>query len=205
MRIEVNSDHTVSVDARVKSFVRGEVERILDARADKLTRVEVHLSDVNSSKSGPADKRCLVEARPAGARPLSTSATAASVPVAVAQALKKMKRALSTFFGKHARTPLGRATASPAAARTSAASSEPSSTGTTSSRKTAASKTAKAAAPAAKKTTPRKAAKKTAKQAAKKAATRSVKKTVVAATEPDGPRASKKAIFLARRKAWPTR
>jgi ribosome-associated translation inhibitor RaiA len=104
MQIQVNSDKTVSVDASLTRFVKSETERILDSVAAKLTRVEVHLSDVNGRKSGPADKRCLVEARPAGARPLSTSATATRLDTAIGQALRKMQRALRSFFGRQGRT-----------------------------------------------------------------------------------------------------
>jgi hypothetical protein len=100
MTTQVNSDKTVAVDARTKSFVQGEVERILKTFTARLTRVEVHLSDVNSRKSGPADKRCLIEARVAGARPFSTSATANALPAAIGQALRKMQRSLRSFFGR---------------------------------------------------------------------------------------------------------
>ena len=70
MKIQVNSDKTIAADARLMSFVQGEVNRILERFAAKLTRVEVHLSGIDNRKTGQADKRCLVEARPAGARPL---------------------------------------------------------------------------------------------------------------------------------------
>jgi ribosome-associated translation inhibitor RaiA len=113
MTLQVNSDKTVAVDTRTKTFVQGEVDRILKTYTARLTRVEVHLSDVNSRKSGPADKRCVVEARVAGARPLSTSATANAVPAAIGQALRKMQRSLRSFFGRH-----GWSAAAPGRART---------------------------------------------------------------------------------------
>jgi hypothetical protein len=34
--------------------------------ASQITRVEVHVADVNAGKQGSADKRCMMEARPAG-------------------------------------------------------------------------------------------------------------------------------------------
>ena len=116
LRIQVNSDNTVVVDADLKRFVKGEVDRILANFTDRLTRVEIHLSDINSVRSGPSDKRCLVEARPAGDTPRSASATANDVPAALVQALRKMRRSLTSFFGKKGRTtratsPKARATA----------------------------------------------------------------------------------------------
>ena len=103
MTIQVNSDNTITVDASLVRFVEGEVSRMLGRFAKKLTRVEVHLSDVDNRKTGQADKRCLIEVRPAGARPLSASAKATSVASAVEQALGKMHRSLTTFFGRRGR------------------------------------------------------------------------------------------------------
>jgi hypothetical protein len=104
LKIQVNSDKTIAVDARLTRFVEGEVSRVLGRFAIRLTRVEIHLSDVDNKKTGKADKRCLVEVRPAGARPLSASANATKLASAVTQALGKMRRSLTTFFGRKERT-----------------------------------------------------------------------------------------------------
>ena len=104
MKIQVNSDKTIAVDASLTRFVEGEVSRVLGRFATRLTRVEVHLSDVDNRKTGQADKRCLIEVRPAGARPLSTSAKTTELASAVGEALKKMQRLLTTFFGRRGRT-----------------------------------------------------------------------------------------------------
>jgi hypothetical protein len=100
MRIQVNSDKTITVDSRVISFVDSEVKRSLGRFEDRLTRVEVHLSDVNSYKRGSRDKRCMVEARPAGAQPLAVTMAAARVDAAVRGALSKLRRALEAAFGR---------------------------------------------------------------------------------------------------------
>ena len=103
MKIQVNSDKTIAVDASLTRFVEGEVRRVLARFARRLTRVEVHLSDVDSRKTGQADKRCLIEARPAGDRPVSVSAKAAKMASAVDGALGKMQRLFTTFFGRRGR------------------------------------------------------------------------------------------------------
>lgn len=100
MKIQLNSDNTIAVDARLTRFVEGEVTRILGRFATRLTRVEIHLSDVDNKKTGRADKRCLIEVRPAGARPLTASATATEMPSAVGAAVRKMQRSLTSFFGR---------------------------------------------------------------------------------------------------------
>jgi ribosome-associated translation inhibitor RaiA len=103
MKIQVNSDKTIAVDASLTRFVEAEVTRVLARFAIKLTRVEVHLSDVDSKKTGQADKRCLIEVRPAGARPRSASAKATKMALAVDEALGKIQRSLTTFFGRKGR------------------------------------------------------------------------------------------------------
>jgi hypothetical protein len=100
VRILVNSDKNILVDMQFKRFVRGETNRILSRFKDKLTRVEFHLRDVNSHKFGTRDKRCLVEARPAGHQSVTVTAAAATVESAVGSALSKMRRALETFFAR---------------------------------------------------------------------------------------------------------
>lgn len=105
MKIQVNSDNTVDVDASLTRVVEGEVSRVLGRFALRLTRVELHLSDVDNRKTGKADKRCLIEVRPAGGQPLSASATATKTESAVGQALGKMQRLLTSFFGRRGRSP----------------------------------------------------------------------------------------------------
>ena len=100
MRIQVNSDKNIGTDTRMIAFVEGEVNRFMKRFARRLTRVEVHLSDVNSHKFGTHDKRCRVEVRPAGHRPLTASNGAANVEQAVVGALTKMRNSLETVFGR---------------------------------------------------------------------------------------------------------
>ena len=100
MRIQINSDKNVAVDTRVIQFVRGEVNRFLKRFGSKLTRVEVHLSDVNSRKFGINDKRCLIEVRPARQRPLTATNRAQTVRQSVGGALTKVRTGLETFYGR---------------------------------------------------------------------------------------------------------
>ncbi|MEO7051253.1 MAG: HPF/RaiA family ribosome-associated protein, partial [Rhodanobacter sp.] len=77
------------------------VERLLGRFSEQVTRVEVHLSDENgSSKSGAADKRCLLEVRLAGRQPVSVSEQAHTVNAAVTGASHKMIHLLESELGK---------------------------------------------------------------------------------------------------------
>jgi ribosome-associated translation inhibitor RaiA len=75
-----------------------------------LTRVEVHVSDENAQKSGAADKRCQIEARPKGHQAISVSHKAAAMTLAVDGAASKMSHALKHLMGKldSKATPTGR-------------------------------------------------------------------------------------------------
>jgi hypothetical protein len=96
------------------------VKQVLGRFEDRLTRVEIHLSDVNSKKFGTQDKRCLVEARPAGGQPVAVTEAAASVVIAVRAALSKLRRRLETSFaraGKDGRTAREKSASSAPASR----------------------------------------------------------------------------------------
>jgi Sigma 54 modulation protein / S30EA ribosomal protein len=102
MMIQVNSDKGVVVDRELSFFVKAELRRSLGKLAGRLTRIEVHLSDLGSHNPGPPekDKRCLLEARPAGKKPVSVSDKAATIEQAVQDAAGKLQRRLETQFGR---------------------------------------------------------------------------------------------------------
>ena len=97
MQIHVNTDRHVQNDERLAEHVRATVDSNLGRFADRITRVEVHLSDENSgAKGGDADIRCMMEARLNGRAPLAVTDTAGGVPQAVAGAAEKLKRAIQS-------------------------------------------------------------------------------------------------------------
>lgn len=96
MQIQVNTDNHIQGTEQLASQVESEVEDALRRFADRITRVEVHLSDVNSgAKSRPGDKRCVMEARPTGLQPIVVSHEASSLDQAVSGAADKLEKALS--------------------------------------------------------------------------------------------------------------
>jgi hypothetical protein len=101
MQIQINSDHNIEGDERLAQQVEATVRGTLGHLSAWLTRVEVHLSDQNSGqKSGNEDKRCLLEARPAGHQPFSVSDQASTLEQAVDGAAEKLKHALDTTIGR---------------------------------------------------------------------------------------------------------
>jgi ribosomal subunit interface protein len=101
MQVLLNSDHNIRGDLRLTDIVEGEVERVLGRFDDYVTRVEVHLNDVNSpTKTGSDDKRCQMEARIKGLDPVSATHHAPSLMEAISGACEKLERALERHLGR---------------------------------------------------------------------------------------------------------
>ena len=100
MQVIVNSDHNItgdeSVTARVEAILADSIERF----ENRITRVEAFLSDANSSKHGARDKRCVLEARIAGAQSVVASNEAPTVLEAIEGAANKLERVLEHTLGK---------------------------------------------------------------------------------------------------------
>lgn len=88
----------------VPDALRGYVERnlkdVLKHHEERLTRVEVHLKDLNSTRKNGVDKHCLIEARPRGMDPVAAEHDAAEFKDAVHQAALKLERVLQHRIGK---------------------------------------------------------------------------------------------------------
>ncbi|HSA93584.1 MAG TPA: HPF/RaiA family ribosome-associated protein [Terriglobales bacterium] len=100
VKIQINSDSSVSVDEELSRSVKAEVGNGLSRFEQRITRVEVHLSDVNGPKFGTRDLRCLIEARPANHEPVTASNQAATLDEAVRGATGQLHRLLETLFGR---------------------------------------------------------------------------------------------------------
>jgi len=110
MHVQVNTDNHVGGNDGLSRRVEAEVGDALGRFEGQITRVEVHLNDVNGPKSG-ADKRCLMEARLAGRQPVAVSHVAETVDEAVSGAAEKLERTLDRTFDRlsdhKGRTPMG--------------------------------------------------------------------------------------------------
>jgi hypothetical protein len=96
MHVEVSTDTRIT--ANIPS-VTAAVEASLSRYRARLTRVEVHLSDVNGPKGG-RDCRCALEARPAGRQPVAVTSEAHTPDDAVKGAVEKMGSLLTTVFDR---------------------------------------------------------------------------------------------------------
>lgn len=100
MTIQVNTDKHIEGNERLHNYLTEELSSSLERFADKLTRIEVHLSDENGGKGGDNDKRCLLEARIEGLKPVAVTNFDSNIDAAISGAIDKLKAALDTVFGK---------------------------------------------------------------------------------------------------------
>ena len=100
MQVLVNSDHHIVAGEDLTERVQGVVEGRLERFDGRITRVEVHLNDLNSSRLGERDKRCMMEARVGGMRPIAVSHEAPTLTEAIHTAADKLERALDHALGK---------------------------------------------------------------------------------------------------------
>ena len=101
MKIQINTDKNIPGYEALTHRVETILEQVLARFIDQITRIEVHLSDENSaSKSGMADKRCLLEVRLATRQPASVSEQAQTVDQAVRGAAQKMVSSLESELGR---------------------------------------------------------------------------------------------------------
>lgn len=100
MQVQVNFGSIESSSA-LEDHVRTELESAIGRFEQRLTRIEAHLHDDNSpAKAGSRDKRCTLEARPAGMQPVSVEDEADDIYDAVRGAASKLKRALAKRLQK---------------------------------------------------------------------------------------------------------
>ena len=100
MQIQVNTDHNIDGRQRVNEYVRGVVEHAVSHFERQVTRVEVHLSDDNGAKSGPDDKRCVMEARAKSIDPVVVTHRGPNVDEALHGAAAKLKRSLTNELAR---------------------------------------------------------------------------------------------------------
>lgn len=100
MQIQFNSDNNIKANQGLAAKLEAIIADALNRFSDQITRIEVHLSDENSHKSGPDDKRCLIEARLEGLQPVAASNNASTLEEAVRGAADKLKHSLDSIKGK---------------------------------------------------------------------------------------------------------
>lgn len=101
MQVQVSTDNHIEGGEGLTRQVEALVEGTLGRFSGWVTRVEVQLSDESSSsKARDNDKRCVMEARPEGLRPLAVSHQGATLDQALKGCVKKLARLLDDTKGR---------------------------------------------------------------------------------------------------------
>jgi len=100
MKIQFNTDKNITGKESLEAYVSEKINDGLKQFADKLTRIEVHLSDENAHKTGGEDIHCKIEARLQNHQPITVTGKDTSKDKAVSDAISKAKSALSKVVGK---------------------------------------------------------------------------------------------------------
>ena len=92
MQVLVHCEDPICGDTELMRRVEGVITGTLERFGEPLTRVEVWLRDLNTAKPGDRDKICRLEARLAGAEPLSAEHEAPTLAEAIHVAAGKLER-----------------------------------------------------------------------------------------------------------------
>ena len=100
MFIQINTDNHVESDSERDSRLEDQIRQRLARFEERITNVEMHVSDVNGPRGGATDLRCTLEARVNGIQPIAVAEHGSTVDRAIMGATKKVVRALDHQLGK---------------------------------------------------------------------------------------------------------
>ena len=100
MTIQFNTDNNIKGSEKLSAPLISLISEELNRFSHQITRVEVHLSDENGPKKGQNDKRCMLEARLEGMKPIAVINNANTHEQAVEGAIEKLKTTLDTILGR---------------------------------------------------------------------------------------------------------
>ena len=100
MEIIFNTDKNIEGKERLEKYVKELIGGSLKRFDDRVTRIEVFLSDENSHKESQDDKKCVLEARPNGLKPIAVTCQDATIEKAINGAIDKMKASLTKVIGR---------------------------------------------------------------------------------------------------------
>jgi ribosome-associated translation inhibitor RaiA len=102
MQVLLHSDPNTDGRHKMQEHLESVVNDALGRFAERITRVEAHLSDAHSAlKASPDDIHCTLEARVVGMEPVVVKDHAGNAHQAIEGAVRKLKRAVTSEIEKH--------------------------------------------------------------------------------------------------------
>ena len=92
MKIQINTDRNITGHETFTSSISKRMEVALHRFSDRISRLELHLSDENGHRNGQNDKQCMMEARIEGRHPIAVTHLAETLDQAIYGAADKMVR-----------------------------------------------------------------------------------------------------------------
>ena len=100
MFIQIHTDNQIPSDNDRDTRLEDQIRQRLARFEERITDVEIHVSDVNGPRGGASDLRCTMEARVNGIQPVAVADNGATVDRAIMGATKKAVRALDHQLGR---------------------------------------------------------------------------------------------------------
>jgi len=101
MQIQIRTDHNIEGHQALADRVSSVVEDALSRVSDRITSVDVHLSNQNSEQEAGNDSlRCMIEARLEGHQPMAVTHQAATLDQAVDGAADKLTHLIDHTLGR---------------------------------------------------------------------------------------------------------
>lgn len=100
MQVQIYTQSHIDGHERMEAFFKESIATTLKRFEDKVTRLEVHISDENNHKTADNDKRCVIEARVAGMAPIAVTNHSDTTEKAILGAIDKIKKSLEHAFDK---------------------------------------------------------------------------------------------------------
>jgi hypothetical protein len=100
MQVQVNTSNGIENKESLERWASGYLNDSLSRFDLEITRIEVQLSDENSSRKGSADKRCMLEARLNGREPVAAQHHGQTQDEAFRGATEKLIHVLEHHLGK---------------------------------------------------------------------------------------------------------
>ena len=100
MFIQIRTDNQIDSDNGRDARLEEQIRQRLARFEDRITDVEIHVSDTNGQRGSNSDLRCTFEARVNGVPPIAVHENGSTVDRAILGAAKKAVRALDHQLGK---------------------------------------------------------------------------------------------------------
>lgn len=98
MQVQINTDNHITNNEAFSAELSDSIRNVLAKFDSHITRVEIFLKDENSIKGGDDDKKCSIEVRLEGAKPLAVTHSGATLRDAFSGAAQKASRVVGDFL-----------------------------------------------------------------------------------------------------------